>query len=216
MSAPALRRRGCRWPGLNTRPGNVEAGETGLCALPGREEEAIAAIDEAVDYAEAVGAGYVHVMAGKPGDSAGARETFLRALDHAASQAERRRQIVVMEPLNARDAPGYFLANSALAVELIEELGRDNVKILFDCYHFQITEGDLIRRFESLLPMIGHLQIAGVPSRAEPDEGEVCYERLLGAISEAGYDGFVGAEYRARGSVEDGLGWLAAFREAGL
>ena len=200
--------------GLNTRPGDLDAGDMGLCALPGRETDALAAIDEALAYAAVIGAGYVHVMAGKPEgvEPARARETFLRALDHAASDAERAGLEIVIEPLNARDAPGYFLRTSEEAAAIIEELGRANVKILFDCYHTQVSEGDLTRRLERLLPVIGHIQIAGVPARAEPDQGEVAYERLLPALEAMGYGGFIGAEYRARGTVEEGLGWLTRFR----
>ena len=109
--------------------------------------------------------------------------------------------------------PGYFLRTTDAAAEIIAELGRGNIKLMFDCYHVQISEGDLTRRFERLLPLIGHVQIAGVPSRAEPDEGEVAYERLLPALEAAGYSGFIGAEYRPRGTVEEGLGWLRRFRE---
>jgi 2-dehydrotetronate isomerase len=199
--------------GLNTRPGDMSAGELGLCALPAREADARAAIDEAIAYARALAAGYVHVMAGKPGDpgKSAARTAFLGALEHASAAAESAGLTVVIEPLNDRDVPGYFLRTTTEAAAIITELGRPNVKILFDCYHVQISEGDLTRRFEKLLPLIGHVQIAAVPSRAEPDEGEVAYDRLLQAIEALGWSGYVGAEYRARASVEDGLGWLRVF-----
>jgi 2-dehydrotetronate isomerase len=199
--------------GLNTQPGDMSAGELGLCALPGREADARAAIDEAIAYAGAVGAGYVHVMAGKPREGrSGSRTAFLSSLEHASGAAETAGLTVVIEPLNGRDVPGYFLRTTAEAADIIAELGRPNVKILFDCYHVQISEGDLTRRFERLLPLIGHVQIAAVPSRAEPDEGEVAYDRLLPALEPLGWSGYVGAEYRARTSVEQGLGWLDAFR----
>ena len=113
-----------------------------------------------------------------------------------------------------RQVPGAFLNSSALAAEIIGELGRPNLKLLFDCYHVQIVEGDLTRRLEKLMPIIGHIQIAAVPSRAEPDEGEVAYDRLLPTIEKLGYRGFVAAEYRPRGEVEAGLGWLQAYRDA--
>jgi hydroxypyruvate isomerase len=198
---------------LNTRRGNVEAGDFGLAALPGREAEARAAIDEAVAYGRDIGAGAVHVMAGivdhrlRPA----AERIFLDALDHAASLAETAGMEVVIEPINQRDAPGYFLRTTGQAAQVVEELGRSNLKLLFDCYHVQVTEGDLTRRLEQLLPIIGHIQIAAAPSRAEPDEGEVAYDRLLPAIEAMGYRGFIGAEYRPRARVEDGLGWLPRF-----
>lgn len=200
--------------GLNTRPGKPEIGEMGICALPGREAEGRGAIDEALSYGRAIGAGYVHVMAGKPGASgeAEAHRTFLASLEYAAGAAEAAAMTIVVEPINPYDAPGYFLKTAEQAAAIIAELGRDNIKILFDCYHAQISGGNLTRRLEALLPLIGHIQIAGVPSRAEPDEGEIAYERLLGFLTQAGYDGFVGAEYRPRGSVEEGLGWLPRLR----
>jgi hydroxypyruvate isomerase len=195
--------------GINTRLGSAP-GDFGLAALPGRENEARAAIDEAVAYAQAIGAQCVHVMAGKPGESDGerARDTFLSALDHASRRAGGAGTNIVIEPLNARDAPGYFLRTTKQAASIIAELNRSNVKLLFDCYHVQISEGDLTRRLEMLLPITGHIQVAAVPSRAEPDEGELAYERLFGAIDAMGYDGFIGAEYRPRRTVEEGLAWL--------
>ena len=116
--------------------------------------------------------------------------------------------------MNQRDAPGYFLNANVQAADIIAELGRENLKLLFDCYHAQVSEGDLTRQIEKLLPIIGHIQIAAVPSRAEPDEGEVAYERLLKTIEAMGYAGFIGAEYRPRGHVEDGLDWLGRCRDA--
>ena len=203
--------------GLNTRPGNVAAGESGLCALPGRQAEARAAIDEALAYAAAIGAGYVHATAGRPdvARQPEAHRAYLDALDYAAGRAEAAGLSILIEPINQRDAPGYFLRNSEQATAIIAEIGRKNLKMLFDCYHARISEGDLTRRIERLLPMIGHIQIAGVPSRAEPDDSEIAYERLLRAADALGYQGFVGAEYRPRGTVEQGLGWLAAFRQPG-
>ena len=203
--------------GLNTRPGNVAVGEFGLAALPGRQDEARKAIDEALAYGDVLEASYVHVTAGKPrAESPGSvREAYLDALDYAASEAAKRGRMIVIEALNVRDMPGYFLNTSSQAAVIIGELGRDNLKILFDCYHVQVTEGDLIRRIEKLLPLIGHIQIAAVPSRHEPDEGEVAYERLLRAVDEMGYRGFIGAEYMPRsGEVEAGLEWLALARAA--
>jgi hydroxypyruvate isomerase len=193
---------------LNTRRGGE--GEFGLAALSGREREARAAIDEAFAYGAAVGAGFVHVMAGRGGDDA----TFRANLAHAADLASAHAMAVLIEPLNARDAPGYHLATLERAVDVVTRLGRPEVRIMFDAYHLQIMGGDLIRRFEAHRALIGHVQIAAVPSRAEPDEGEVHYGNLLGALAAAGYRGHVGAEYRPRTTTEAGLGWLAALRAA--
>ena len=119
---------------------------------------------------------------------------------------------VLIEPLNRRDAAGYFLIGIETAAAIVERLARPELKIMFDCYHVQITEGDLLRRFEAHRDKIGHIQIAAAPSRAEPDEGEVAYDWLLPAIEAAGYDGFIGAEYRPRTTTDEGLGWLASHR----
>jgi 2-dehydrotetronate isomerase len=209
-----LRETGLTATGLNTTMGDMAAGELGLAALPGREGDARAAIDAALAYAEAIDAGYVHVTAGRPAaaEHGRARRAYLDALDRAAAQAASAGRIVVIEPLNRRDAPGYFLNSSAQATEIVRELGRANLKILFDCYHVQIEEGDLTRRLEKLLPLVGHIQIAAVPSRREPDEGEIAYDRLLKAVEAMGYMGCIGAEYNPREGVESGLGWLAALR----
>ena len=202
--------------GINTRPGDVSAGETGMAAIPGREDEARAAIDEALAYAHAVGATYVQVTGGKVDDDrrTRARKTYMKALDHASRGAEPLGITIVIEPCNRYDVPGNFLNRTDQAAGIITELARPNVKILLDCYHLQVSEGDLTRRLEKLMPMIGHIQIAAVPTRAEPDEGEVDYKYLLRLIEKLGYRGFVAGEYRARGEVEAGLGWLKIFRAA--
>ena len=125
----------------------------------------------------------------------------MKALDHAARGAEPLGITIVIEPCNRYDVPGNFLNRTDQAAGIIAELGRPNVKILFDCYHLQVSEGDLTRRLEKLMPMIGHIQIAAVPTRAEPDEGEVDYRYLLRLIEKLGYRGFVGRRIsRARGS----------------
>ena len=202
----ALDETGLPMLGLNTRRG--QAGENGLSALPGREEEARAAIRESFDYGARIGARAVHVMAGAAKGVEGAAETFRANLDYAATQARERGMAVLIEPLNDRDAPNYFLATVEQAAALIHGLGRSEVRIMFDCYHQQIMGGDLIRRFQAHRDLIGHVQIAAVPSRAEPDEGEVAYDRLLPAMVATGYDGFFGAEYKPRGMTDAGLSWM--------
>lgn len=198
----ALRETGLPMLGLNTLRGNP--GEMGLAALPGRQAEARAAIDQAIAYADAIDAANIHVMAGTAsgGDAA---ETFADNLRYACAAT---RRTILIEPLNHRDAPGYFLQTSAQAHAIISTLGLANLKLLFDCYHLQIIEGDLTRRLEALLPHIGHIQIAAVPSRAEPDSGEVDYRHILHVVDQIGYAGWVGAEYRPLRSTQEGLGWM--------
>jgi len=211
----ALKETGLPLLGINTRPGR--AGEFGLCALPGRGAEARAAIDEAVEWAADLGGSAVHVMAGVPSPEMPprrCREAFARLLAYAANRCGERGLTALIEPINTRDVPGYFLSTTAIAERFLDMVGSGHLKMQFDCYHAQIMEGDLTRRVERLMPRIGHIQIAAVPSRAEPDEGELSYERLLPAIEAAGYSGYIGAEYRPRSTVEAGLGWLRSYRES--
>jgi hydroxypyruvate isomerase len=198
--------------GLNTIRGGE--GDFGLAALPGREDEAQAAIVQAVDYAAATGTRAVHVMAGRSGGGNAAEATFRANLAFASDLAAPQGLTVLIEPINARDAPGYHLGRLEHAAGIVEALGRDNLRVMFDCYHLQIMGGDLTERFRAHLPLIGHVQIAAVPDRGEPDAGEVHYPNLIAAIRRMGYDRPIGAEYRPRhGSTEAGLGWLAAYRE---
>jgi hydroxypyruvate isomerase len=194
----ALEETGLPCLSLNTAKGDG----MGLCALPGRGREARASIDAAFAYAEAIGARAVHVMAGAA-EGAAAEAAFLDALAYACDRAAGR--MVLIEPLNARDAPGYFLRTTGQAAALIAALGRPELKLMFDCYHVQIIEGDLTRRFAALRGIVGHVQFAGVPERGSPEEGEVAYERLLPAL---GWDGWFGAEYRPGEDTDASLGWL--------
>ena len=205
----ALARSGMLMLGLNTPIGNAEAGDFGLGAVPGREDEFRQAVDMALAYGEAIGATALHCMAGVvPGDPAAAEAVFIDNLREAAGKAEVAGITLLIEPINHRDKPGYFLHRVEQAASIIERVGRSNVRIMFDCYHTQIVQGDLIRRIETYLPLIGHVQIAGVPDRAEPDEGEVNYAAVLQALDRLGYEGWVGAEYKPRARTEDGLSWL--------
>lgn len=198
--------------GLNTVRGDLAAGEFGLCALAGREGDAHRAIDQAFDYAAAIGAANVHVMAGRAsGDEA--RRTFVENLRHASRVGKEKGVSVLIEPLNTRDVPGYFLTDAETARAIIDETGCDNIRIMYDCYHMAIMGSDLVSGIQRHLPAIGHVQFAAVPDRGEPDRGEIDYARLLPAIVEQGYAGFLGAEYKPRdGSTDAGLGWLADFR----
>lgn len=207
----ALQETGLAMLGLNTIRGNVEAGGNGLAAVPGREAEARRAIGQAVEYAVATGTLNVHVMAGKAqGDAA--RATFIDNLGHACELSAQAGITILIEPLNHRDAPGYFLQTSEQALDIIEAVGRPNIKLMFDCYHLQIMQGDLTRRLQTCLSSIGHIQIAAVPDRGEPDHGEIDYRHILRMIETLGYDRPIGAEYRPAISTEAGLGWLAAYR----
>lgn len=203
----ALSETGLPMLGLNTRRGDLERGENGLSALPGRETDARAAIDEALDYAADTRTGAVHVMAGY---SAGPRAhaTFLENLGHACDRAASQGITILIEPLNHYDAPGYFLTTARQAADIIHEMGRDNLKLMFDCYHLQIMEGDLSRRLALLMPLIGHIQIASVPDRGPPDHGELDYVHVLSEIDRLGWRHPIGAEYKPAGPTDATLGWL--------
>lgn len=196
---------------LNTVRGKVEQGETGLAALPGRDAEARAAIDQAIDYARAVGALSVHVMAGDA-EGLAARQTFLANLRYATDRAAPHGITILIEPLNRRDWPGYFLRTTDQAADIIANVGAANLGLMFDCYHVQITEGDLTHRLKALMPVIGHVQIAAVPDRGAPDHGEVDYRSILNVLENLGYERPIGAEYRPSGPTEAEVGWMGAFR----
>lgn len=197
---------------LNTRPGGSETGDFGLAALPGREQEARAAIDEALAFAAEIGAGHVHVMAGIcNGDQAG--ECFMANLHYACTKAQPLGITVLIEPINGKDVPGYFLADTKQACDLISALGNNNLALMFDCYHVAITEGDVLKRLEACLPLVGHIQFASVPDRGPPGTGDTDFQNLFDGIMNLGYDKPLGAEYRVYGKTADTLDWLDRFRE---
>ncbi len=201
--------------GLNTVPGDVAAGDFGLAALPERREDAAAAVRQAVAYGAAIGARNVHVMAGRTDGGAEAEAAYRETLALACDLAGAAGMGVLIEPINHRDVAGYHLSRVEHAAEIVAAMGRDNLRIMFDCYHTQSMQGDLTARFKAHLPMIGHVQIAAVPDRGEPDGGEICFERLLASFAEVGWAAPVGAEYKPRGGdTAAGLGWLAPLRAA--
>ena len=207
----ALGETGLPMLGINTVRGDVASGENGLSALPGREAEAREAIDQAVDYAAAIGSRNIHVMAGfASGDEA--HRTFCANLAYACGKAAPHGIGIVIEPLNPYDAPGYFLNSTGQAAEIIEGQGLPNLKLMFDCYHVQLIEGDISHRLERLLPLIGHIQFASVPERAAPDRGELHYPYVFKRIAELGWTAPLGAEYKPGGATEPTLGWLTKAR----
>ena len=201
--------RGVALLGINTNV-NPAKGEAGLAALPGRGAEARALIDQAFDWAAAAGGTGVHVMAGKTPHDAASRDALIASLGHAARRAEATGLIAMLEPLNPRDMPGYFYSRTGEAIEIIEAVGSPRVRLMFDCYHVGCVEGDVIMRLRAHWPHIGHIQFAAVPSRAEPDEGELNYPAIFAEIDRLGWQGWVGAEYRPRSGTDAGLGWVGA------
>src|SRR3954464_10442884 len=167
-----LERAGVALTGLNTQPGDRAKGEWGFAGVPGREDQFRSDFAQAVSYATALGAAVIHVMAGiVPEESReAARRTYVSNLRGAAREVAGTGLTLLLEPLNIRDAPGYLVSRSDDLAGIIAEIGAPNVKLLFDAYHVQIMEGDLIRRMEKHRAVVGHFQVAGVPDRAEPDE----------------------------------------------
>lgn len=209
--AAALHDTGLPMLGLNTRRGDVQAGDNGLAALPERITEARAAIDEAIEYAAAIKCKSVHVMAGFA-SGLRAHKAFVENLRYACAQADVHGITILIEPLNHYDAPGYFLSRTDQAVPLIEEVGAPNLKLMFDCYHVQLMEGDVGHRLVKLMPVIGHIQFASVPHRGPPNGGELNYAHIFEVIASLGYAAPLGAEYKPNGPTDGTLEWLKAFQ----
>lgn len=201
----ALEETGLPMLGLNTIRGAT--GENGLSVLPGRAAEARSAVDQALDYATAIGAGAVHVMAGFAQGS-DAHAAFVETLTYACAAAKPLGVTILIEPLNTYDAPGYFLQTTSQALAVMTDVDAPNLRLMFDCYHVQLMEGDLTNRLTRLMPHIGHIQFAGVPARGRPDVGEVHYPHVFKHLEQLGYTHPLGAEYKPSGPTEDSLGWL--------
>jgi hydroxypyruvate isomerase len=198
--------------GINTTPGDVARHEFGLGAVPGREADFQAAIEQSIDYCVTSGASAIHCLAGVTADvewtrARGAFVSNLRAaLDRASAHGIR----LLLEPLNPRDHPGYFYSTLAVAAELIAELDSPFLQLQFDVYHVAVSEGDVLTKLRRYLPLIGNVQIAAVPSRTEPDSGEIAYPAIFAALDQLGYTGWVGCEYRPRDDTDAGLRWMQA------
>lgn len=208
----ALERNGIRALGINSPMGGE--GQFGLAALPGREADWDASFAQALDYVTAIGATAVHCLAGKvdPGQRAQADKVFVENLKRAADQAAAKNIKLYIEPINPRDQPGYFLSQVEHAADIIAKVGKPNVWMQYDFYHVQIVGGDLIKRLEKHLSIIGHIQCSQVPVRGEPDaQGEINYPFVFAEVDRLGYKEWIGCEYRPRGTTESGLGWGAEF-----
>jgi len=214
--AERVRRNGLTVALFNMPPGDWAAGERGLAALPARATEVKSGLSRALDYAAATGVGRLHLMAGlASAHDPVASGAYRDAVQFCAAELEGHGLDLVIEPINGRDMPGYFLNDFDAAEQLIADLAQPNLKLQFDLYHRQIMHGDLTVALRRLLPMIGHIQVASVPTRAEPDGGEVNWPFLFGELDRLSYPGFVGCEYRPRGATRDGLGWFEPFAAHG-
>jgi len=209
----ALHQTGLSLLGLNTRPGDLARGEMGLCALPDRAAAARDSIDEAIAYGAQLGARNVHVMAGIS-QGTEAASTFAENLRYACQKAAAKDMIILIEALNPYDVPGYFLKTTTQAKSVIDAVNQPNLKLMFDCYHVARTEGETLARLIDLRPVIGHIQVAGVPDRRRPDQSVLNYDPIFKYLRDTGYDTPLGAEYKPYGNTDDTLGWLVRARSS--
>ena len=194
---------------FNLPPGDWARGDRGMAALPDRKAEFRQSVATALEYAAALGTPRLHMMAGLADPADPVHQAAYRdALGFAADAAGEKDIVLLIEPLNGRDMPGYFLNRFDQAADLIADLDRPNLKLQFDIYHRQILHGDVMTGLEQMMPIIGHVQIASVPERNEPGTGELRDTRILAALDDLGYEGFVGCEYRPKTGTLEGLGWL--------
>lgn len=193
---------------INTVRG--KPGENGLGALAGREQEFQAAVDQSIAYSLEAGCSAIHCMAGfvAADKRAQATRVFVDNLREASDKAAPHGFGLLLEALNPYDAPGYFYSTQAEAARILQETGRPNIKLMFDVYHVGATEGDILRRLARHMPIIGHVQIAAVPYRTEPDHGEIDYGVVLAELDRLGYEGWIGAEYKPRDDTDTGLVWM--------
>lgn len=212
--ARRLRTNGLEQVLFNLAPGDWDRGERGMACHPGREAEFMASVEQAAHYADILGCRRLHAMAGVLPHGVSpqqAHAVYVGNLRSAAQRLAAQGMTLLIEPINTRDMPGYFLHHQQQAHDVVAEVGESNLRVQLDFYHCQIMEGDLTRRLEQHLPGVGHIQIAGVPDRHEPDQGEVNYPWLFECLDALGYDGFIGCEYRPRASTSAGLDWLRRY-----
>jgi 2-dehydrotetronate isomerase len=210
-----LHRNGLTQALFNLPPGNWDAGEKGFAALPDRFADLQQSLRLALPYAQATGVKRLHLMAGiadrgDPRAVAAFRKSAITTAEFFAPHG----LDVVIEPINPRNVPGYFLNDFTFARDLILELKIPNLKLQFDVYHCQIIHGDVTMRLREMMPLIGHVQIASIPSRHEPDLEELNYPFLFDELDRLGYGGFVGCEYNPRGKTTEGLGWFRPYAGA--
>ncbi len=196
---------------FNMPPGNWAAGERGITSIPGREEEFREGVEKALLYATRLGVPRLHAMAGIPpatADRAACRETLIANLRYAAEQLATHGITLLLEAINSRDMPGFFVNTQAESFDIVSTVGAPNLKMQMDLYHMQVMEGDLAKKLEKYASLCGHIQIAGAPERNEPDTGEIRYEYLYKKLDAMGYAGWLGCEYRPAAKTVDGLGWF--------
>jgi len=215
LLAERARRAGVEVVLINLSAGNFDNGDRGLGCLPGRVSEFRDAIGPGIAYAKALGVRQLNCLAGCPTgriDPVKLRETFVSNLRYAAAELARAGMDLLIEPINTRSQPGFYLRNSAQAIAIMDEVGAPNLKLQYDLFHMQVMEGDLARTIEARLPRIGHMQFADVPDRHEPGTGEINFPYLFDVIDRLGYTGWVGAEYLPSAGTAASLRWFERHR----
>lgn len=217
--AQRLREAGLEQVLFNLPSGNWDGGERGIACLPDRVDEFRAGVAKAVAYAKALGCKRVNCLAGiAPSgvSEADLRRTLVENLRYAAKALADAGVLLVVEPVNTYDIPGFFLHHSWDGLAMIDEVGSSNLKLQYDIYHMQRMEGELANTMQANLARIGHLQLADNPGRHEPGTGEINYRFLFDFIDRLGYDGWIGCEYKPQGRTEDGLSWMEGYLSPAL
>lgn len=199
---------------FNTAPGDAAQGEWGLAAIPGREDEAGRHAEQALAYARVLQCPQVHIMAGVVPEGVERQAclaTFVQNIRRASDLFREHGVRIMLEALSPQVKPGYLLRSQHDTLEAVELIGRDNVFVQFDYFHAQNVDGNLSRMTEKMIGRIGHVQVASVPERHEPDEGEVNYAHVFALLDRLGYEGYVGCEYNPRGRTEEGLDWVKPY-----
>ena len=210
----ALRDNGLTQALFNVPSGNWAGGERGIACLPERVDEFRTGIRTALDYATALNCPKVNVISGlvpAGADMQVLEDTLVDNLKFAADLCAKSGVKLLIEPINTRDIPGFFLTTTAQAERILDRVGHANLYIQYDVYHMQVMEGDLIPTYERLRHRIGHIQIADNPGRNEPGTGEINYSFVLGEIDRLGYDGWIGCEYKPKAGTSAGLGWMKPY-----
>lgn len=217
LIADALRDAGIVQALFNLPAGDWDGGERGIACLPDRVEEFRQGVATAIDYARALSCPRVNCLAGlapEGSDPAELDRTLAANLAYAAPRLDSAGIALVFEPINRRDMPAYHVATTDHAEAIMDRAGVENLKIQYDFYHMQISQGDLTANFERLFDRIGHVQIADNPGRHEPGTGEINFDFVFAALDRLGYSGWVGCEYRPSGTTTEGLGWMSRYRQA--
>ena len=213
--AARLRDNGLTQVLFNLPAGNWAAGERGIAIFPDRVDEFRRGVHQAIDYAGALNCGMINCLAGVApagADAHALRKTLVDNLAYAAAELAKANIKLLVEPINTRDIPGFYLTRTDQALRLIEDVGSDNLYVQYDIYHMQIMEGDLARTMEANLPRIAHIQLADNPGRNEPGTGEINYPFLFRHLDKIGYRGWIGCEYKPLTNTVAGLGWIKPYQ----